>query len=459
MGENRILVVDDDANMRGMLTTALSRISDYSVREADCGEAAIEKIREDEPDLVISDMKMPGMSGLQLLRAVRDIPSQVPFIVCTAYGTIENAVEAMRIGATDYLVKGEIAMLKELEVKVRKALDYKALMDENRNLKAELDKRHRYVGSSRSMEDIDKLVTQIADSQSTILVMGESGTGKELIARAIHSRSRRARNAFIKINCAAMPDTLIESELFGHEKGAFTGAMRRTKGKFELADGGTLLLDEIGEMPLLTQAKLLRVLQEKEINKIGADLPIRVNVRIIATTNRNLKEEVEKGRFREDLFFRLSVIPIVLPPLKQRKEDIPLLVSHFIEKCNEDNGYMVTGISDDALAALSKHDWPGNVRELENCIERAVVLARQGELKVDLFPLTAMPVKHGGAVPVSVGLTIAEMERELIYKSLAACQNNKTKAADMLGISIRTLRNKLNEYEGGSVQDSEGVEG
>jgi DNA-binding NtrC family response regulator len=453
MAESRILVVDDDPNMRGMLTTALSRFSDYQVWEADCGERALDKIREDEPDLVISDMKMPGMTGMQLLKAVREIPSQVPFIVCTAYGTIENAVEAMRIGATDYLVKGEIAMLKELEVKVRKALELKALVDENRELRAELNRRHEYVGSSKPMEDINKLVSQVAESQSTILVMGESGTGKELIARAIHSKSKRARNAFVKINCAAMPDTLIESELFGHEKGAFTGALRRTRGKFELADGGTLLLDEIGEMPILTQAKLLRVLQEKEINKIGAETPIRVDVRIVATTNRNLKEEVEKNRFREDLYFRLNVIPVVLPPLRQRKEDVPLLVDHFIKKCNEDNGYLVSGISQEAIEVLKRHDWPGNVRELENCIERAVVLTRQGILNSDVFHLSGSIKKEGGGL--SAGVTIADMEKELIYKTLESCQNNKTKAADMLAISIRTLRNKLNEYEGkGSGDDS-----
>ncbi|MBL8026274.1 MAG: sigma-54-dependent Fis family transcriptional regulator, partial [Fibrobacteres bacterium] len=381
-------------------------------------------------------------------KAVRDIPSQVPFIMCTAYGTIDNAVEAMKFGANDYLVKGEIAMLKELEVKVRKALDHKALVDENRELRAELNRRHEYVGSSKPMEEINKLVSQVADSQSTILVMGESGTGKELIARAIHSKSRRSRNAFVKINCAAMPDTLIESELFGHEKGAFTGALRRTRGKFELADGGTLLLDEIGEMPIATQAKLLRVLQEKEINKIGAESPIRVDVRIVATTNRNLKEEVEKNRFREDLYFRLNVIPVVLPPLRQRKDDIPLLVEHFIKKCNEDNGYLVSGISPDAIDALKKHDWPGNVRELENCVERAVVLTRQGQITPDVFQLSGTVKKEGGAL--SAGVTIADMEKELIYKTLEACQNNKTRAADMLAISIRTLRNKLNEYEGKS---------
>ncbi|MFH0918936.1 MAG: sigma-54 dependent transcriptional regulator [Fibrobacterota bacterium] len=446
MADYRILVVDDDANMRVMLTTALSRVAAYSVLEADGGERALALIREDEPDCVISDMKMPGMTGLQLLKSVRELPSLVPFIMVTAYGTIENAVDAMHLGANDYLVKGEIAMLKELEVKVKKCLETKELQDENRALREELGRRYQYVGRSKAMDDIHKMVETVAQSASTVLILGESGTGKELVARAIHSGSRRSRGPFIKINCAAMPDTLIESELFGHEKGAFTGAVRRTRGKFELASGGTLLLDEIGEMPMATQAKLLRVLQEKEINKIGAEAPVPVDVRIVATTNRNLREEIEKGRFREDLFFRLNVIPFQLPPLRSRKEDIPLLCDHFIRKFNEENGYAVPGIADDAVALLKSYDWPGNVRELENAIERAVVLTQTHPLSASIFQLFGPLKKEGGGlVP---GVTIAEMEKQLIYKTLEHCQGNKTRVAEMLGISIRTLRNKLNEYEG-----------
>jgi DNA-binding NtrC family response regulator len=371
----------------------------------------------------------------------------VPFIIVTAYGTVQDAVEAMRQGATDYLEKGDPNMLRALEVKVKKCLEIKALQDENRALREQLDKRYEYVGRSKAMDDVNKMVQDVAQSNSTILIQGESGTGKELIARALHMNSKRNKGPFIKINCAAMPDTLIESELFGHEKGSFTGALRRTRGKFELADGGTLLLDEIGEMPQITQAKLLRVLQEKEINKIGAEMPIPVNVRIIATTNRNLREEIGKGRFREDLFFRLNVIPFVLPPLRHRKEDIPVLCEHFIRKYNEQNGYLVAGIEGAALEQLKAYDWPGNVRELENALERAVVLTKNGPLTTGAFHL-AGPAKKEGAGGLRAGVTVAEMEKELIYKTLEYCQGNKSKAAEMLGISIRTLRNKLTEYEG-----------
>jgi transcriptional regulator with PAS, ATPase and Fis domain len=290
-------------------------------------------------------------------------------------------------------------------------------------------------------------VETVAQSNATVLIMGESGTGKELVARAIHFGSKRARSAFIKINCAAIPDTLIESELFGHEKGAFTGALRRSRGKFEVASGGTLLLDEISEMPPFTQAKLLRVLQEREINKIGAELPIPVDVRVVATTNRDLKEEVVKGRFREDLFFRLNVIPVTLPPLRQRKEDIPALTEHFVQKFNEENGFTISGVGPEAMEALTAYDWPGNVRELENAIERASVLVRSGRLEKDNIELTGS-LRKEQAEGLTVGVTIAEMEKQLIYRTLDFCKGNKTKVAEVLGISIRTLRNKLNEYEG-----------
>lgn len=444
---HKIMIVDDDVNMRNMLVTALSRIQGYDLCEKENGERALEYLREDEVDLVISDMKMPGMTGVQLLKSIREMNNPVPFIIITAYGTIENAVDAMRLGATDYLEKGDTSMLKALEVKVKKCLEIKALIDENSALREALDRRYRAVWKSRIMEDIHKKVETVAQSNATVLVMGESGTGKELVARAIHFGSKRARGAFIKINCAAIPDTLIESELFGHEKGAFTGALRRSRGKFEVASGGTLLLDEISEMPPFTQAKLLRVLQEREINKIGAELPIPVDVRVIATTNRDLKEEVVKGRFREDLFFRLNVIPVTLPPLRHRKEDIPALAEHFVQKFNEENGFAISGVAPEAMEALTAYDWPGNVRELENAIERASVLVRSGRLEKDNIELTGS-LRKEQAGGLTVGVTIAEMEKQLIYKTLDFCKGNKTRVAEVLGISIRTLRNKLNEYEG-----------
>ncbi|OGJ90904.1 MAG: hypothetical protein A2268_09685 [Candidatus Raymondbacteria bacterium RifOxyA12_full_50_37] len=453
MKSYRILIVDDDINMRTMLSTAIGRMAaGYRILEADSGEKACDLLKEEEVDLILSDMKMAGMSGVELLRKIRDDGSTTPFIIVTAYGTIENAVEAMRLGATDYLEKGETTMLKALEIKVIKCLQIKEIQDENKALREEQFKRYSYVGKNRAMDEINKLVITVAQSNSTVLITGESGTGKELIARGIHLNSKRNRLPFIKINCAAMPDTLIESELFGHEKGSFTGALRKTRGKFELADGGTILLDEIGEMPLMTQAKLLRVLQEKEINKIGAELPIPVDVRIVATTNRELKSEIAKGKFREDLYFRLNVIPIHLPPLRQRKDDIPLLVDHFIRTFNEENGLMVTGIADNALKALKEYDWAGNVRELENAIERAVVLTRTGILQPEVFTLTES-LRTGGTNAIVPGTTIAEMEKQLIYKTLEYYKNNKTKVAEILGISIRTLRNKLNEYEGVAIEN------
>ena len=451
---HRIMIVDDDPNMRNMLVTALSRVQGYDLCEAENGERALERLKDDEVDLVISDMKMPGMTGVQLLKAIRESGNSVPFIILTAYGTIENAVEAVRLGATDYLEKGETFMLKALEVKVKKCLEIKALLDENLALREALDRRYRYIWKSRIMEEINKKVETVAQSNSTVLIMGESGTGKELVARAIHFGSRRSKGPFIKINCAAIPDTLIESELFGHEKGAFTGALRRSRGKFEIAHNGTLLLDEISEMPQAVQAKLLRVLQEKEINKIGAELPIPVDVRVIATTNRDLKEEVVKGKFREDLFFRLNVIPLSIPPLRLRKDDIPPLIEHFIRKFNEENNFSVTGVSPEALETLMAYDWPGNVRELENTLERAAVMARNGTLGRESIELTGA-LRKAPADGLDVGSTIAEMEKRLILKTLDAYKGNKTKVTEILGISIRTLRNKLNEYAGRSADRPE----
>jgi transcriptional regulator with PAS, ATPase and Fis domain len=297
------------------------------------------------------------------------------------------------------------------------------------------------------MEEVKEMITSVAESRSTILITGESGTGKELAARSIHFQSRRSNGPFVKVNCAALPDGLIESELFGHEKGAFTGAIKQKKGMFESATGGTLLLDEIGEMPLAAQAKLLRVLQEREVHKVGGDEPIAVDVRVIATTNRSLEKEIAEGRFREDLFYRLNVIHIDLPPLREKKNDITELASFFIRKFNDENGFSVTGLGDGCLALLEKHQWPGNVRELENAIERAVVLTRTGMISPELFQFRASSIQQKDTDTIQAGLTVAEMERRLIYRTLEECDQNRTKAADMLGISIRTLRNKLNEYE------------
>jgi DNA-binding NtrC family response regulator len=343
-----------------------------------------------------------------------------------------------------------------LEQAVRQNLEIRTLKRENRNLKDQLQQKYESVGNSRIMKEIAETVDTVARSRSTVLITGESGTGKELVARAIHFRSPRREQPFIKLNCAAMPDGLIESELFGHEKGAFTGALRQSKGKFELAHGGTLLLDEIGEMPMPMQAKLLRVLQEREIDKVGAEVPIPVDVRIIATTNRDLEKHVRESKFREDLYYRLNVVPIKLPPLRERREDIPLLVDHFIAKYSTENGFLIQGIEEKALKKLTEYEWPGNIRELENNLERGVVLTKRGKISAHIFNLEHIRPGEDDRLDTAsapVGITVAEIEKRMIYKALETYNGNKTRAADVLGISIRTLRNKLKEYESGNKEE------
>lgn len=447
MERKKILVVDDDSLFRGSIVEVLSR-KGYSVDEANRGEQALSIFSEGAYDLVISDMKMPGMSGIEMIEQMRTIDRDVPALIVTAFGDIDSAVEAMKKGANDYLQKSN-DLITELEFNVERLLEFRSLLVENKRLRTTLKKQFSYVGDSRKMRDVRALVEKVASSRSTVLVSGESGTGKELVARSIHYLSSRSHGPFVKVNCAALPEGLIESELFGHEKGAFTGAIRRKQGKFELASGGTLLLDEIGEMPFPVQAKLLRVLQEREINKVGGEEPVEVDVRIVATTNRDLEKEVAKGNFREDLFYRLNVFHVKLPPLKERRDDIDALVEHFIEKYNEENGFSVDGVEDGAMSSLREHDWPGNIRELENTIERAVVLTRSGKLQSSsLLLYGSLREKEGAGNMLKAGMTVAEAERLLIFQTLESCGQNRTRAAEMLDISVRTLRNKLNEYEG-----------
>lgn len=440
-----ILVVDDDELFRESIVETLGRLG-HVVESVNDGPAACSAVAPGALDLIISDMKMPGMSGIELLERIKKTDPDVPFLIVTAFGAVETAVDAMDKGAFSFIQKGP-TLSRQLEVVVNRALQYRRLFKENRQLKSVLQNRWKFIGSGSAMDAVKEMIASVAESRSTILITGESGTGKELAARAIHFQSRRNNGPFVKINCAALPDGLIESELFGHEKGAFTGAIKQKKGMFEAATGGTLLLDEIGEMPLAAQAKLLRVLQEREVHKVGGDEPIMVDVRVVATTNRPLEKEIAEGRFREDLYYRLDVIHIDLPPLRERKEDIPELVSFFIEKFNDENGFNVNGIHENCLPLLEKHQWPGNVRELENAVERAVVLTRNGMISSDLFQFRESALLQKDADTIQAGLTVAEMERRLIYRTLEACDQNRTKAADMLGISIRTLRNKLNEYE------------
>jgi DNA-binding NtrC family response regulator len=453
MEKKRILVVDDNQLFRESIVETLSRLG-YEIEAAHDGYMALKFVSDQHFDLVISDMKMPGMTGVELLEKIKAKDPDLPFLIITAYGAIETAVDAMKKGAYDFLQKSD-NLIRELELTVERTLQYQSLVVENKKLRNALNTKWSFIGNNQAMNDIRSLVKSVAESRSTVLITGESGTGKELIARAIHYQSKRCNGPFIKVNCAALPEGLIESELFGHEKGAFTGAIKQKKGMFEAASGGSLLLDEIGEMPLLAQAKLLRVLQEREIHKVGGDDPIEVDVRVIATTNRDLDAQVNDGLFREDLFYRLNVFHVQLPPLRERKDDIPEIAGYFIKKFNEENGFSVDGFDDKCVTILSNYGWPGNIRELENAIERAVVLTRTGLVKSDVFKLRSNTTgDNAGNNSFQVGLTVAEMEKQLIYKTLDHCNQNRTKASEILGISIRTLRNKLNEYEGLSVSEN-----
>ncbi len=451
----RILIADDEALMRDMAGESLRRRG-HEVTLARNATEALEKF-DDAFQLVLSDYKMPGMTGLDFLKKIRERKSDVPFIIMTAHGTVQVAVEAMRHSAWDFLEKPFDPEV--LELTVERALEVHGLRRENRRLREALDERFHIVGSSQTLKSVQQLISQVAPTRTTVLVQGESGTGKELVARALHDGSPRRDKPFVKVNCAALPESLFESELFGHEKGAFTGALRSQRGKFELADGGTLLLDEVSEMPLSMQAKLLRVLQEREIPKIGSETEIPVDVRIVCSTNRDLAKEVEAGRFRADLFYRLNVIRIEVPPLRSRKDDIPQLAGWFLQRYNHENGFSVSGLSESALSDLRAHDWPGNVRELENTIQRAVVLTQKGEVASGTLGLSrersisspkreAAPSQSTAELDPRETVTISEMERRMIFAALESLGGNRTRAAERLGISIRTLRNKLREYRG-----------
>ncbi len=445
--KHRILIVDDESIVRAFISEVLIRMG-YAPLAAESGEKALEYLNRGEFDVVITDFKMPGISGIELLKQTLALWPDCRVIIITAFGTIEQAVGAMKIGAHDYITKP--ISPDHLEMVVSKALEYKTLKLENRILRREISEKYSFeniVGKAASMRKVYELIERAAPADSTILISGESGTGKELVARAIHYNSPRAGGPFVKMNCAALPEGLIESELFGHEKGAFTGAIRSTRGRFELADGGTLLLDEISEIPPSLQAKLLRVLQEKEFERIGSGQSIKTNVRVIATSNRDLKDEIANGNFRDDLYYRLNVIPIDLPPLRQRQEDIPLLCEYFLSKYGQKMGIPAKTLTEKTLEMLLAYSWPGNVRELENVIERATVISRNQELRPSDFPPEVASgvseVIKGG---LDVGLSIDNAEKMLILKTLKAHGGNKSKAAEVLGISTRTLRNKLQEY-------------
>ncbi len=447
-----ILITDDDQAHRTMLKANLSQAG-YRIIEAADGDE-VSAILDTEPiDLILLDLKMKRLQGMETLALLQQQNSQVPVIIITAFSSVESAVKAMKRGAFDYITKP--IDIEELKLMITRALGYEELKAENRNLKEQLREQFsitKIIGSSPVMQELFKTISLVAPSDATILITGESGTGKELIANALFENSLRREHAFIKINCAALHENLLESELFGHQKGAFTGALEQRRGRFELAHKGTLFLDEIGDMTLATQAKVLRVLQEGEFERLGASQSIKVDVRIIAATNRDLAAMVEAGTFRQDLFFRLSVVPVSLPTLRERRSDIPDLARHFLKRYREKNRKDIKGIHPQALNLLMRYNWPGNIRELENCIERAVVLGlgeeiTPRELPPGVAPADILSPNSQPAGENNRGPTLRDMEREMIRNTLEETGHNKSKTAKILGIARQTLLNKLKEYD------------
>jgi DNA-binding NtrC family response regulator len=448
MSAQRILVVDDEDNARRAISTILGE-EGYEVAEAANGEEALSRLAEFSPAAVLTDVRMPKMDGLTFLKKAREQGSDATFIIMTAFGSVETAVEAMRAGAENYLLKPLDA--NALLVVLGKALEKRALSREAETLREQVRQRtrfHNIIGESPLLQAVYDMVRRAASTRATVLILGESGTGKELIAQAIHQESQRRDKPFIKVHCAALSENLLESELFGHEKGAFTGAMARREGRFELADGGTLFLDEIGEISPSVQVKLLRVLQQREFERVGGTQTLKVDVRIVAATHRDLTAEVKAGKFREDLYYRLNVVAVTLPPLRERKSDVPALVNHFLEKYSDSYGKDVRGLAPGTLQALLSYDWPGNIRELENAIERAVVLAPGSELTTDDLPPVLRGPRPNGSSPSSLipGATLAQIEREAILRTLEMVGGSTTRAAEILGISVRKVQYRLKEY-------------
>jgi len=438
-----ILVVDDERVMRDSLSEWL-REDGYEVVAVEDGVQALNKVRAERWDVLLVDLKMPGMDGIEVLREVKKFDPDIPVIIMTAYATVDSAVTAMKEGAYDYIVKPFNP--EEIGLAIRKIIAFQDLLKENIYLRQELEKKYAFmdiIGKSHKMQEVLALVKTVAKSNSTILIEGESGTGKELVARAIHNSSLRSEGPFVAVSCAALPESLLESELFGHEKGAFTGAIARKKGRFELANNGTLFLDEIGDISPKTQVGLLRILEEKEFRRVGGTEVIKTDVRIISATNKDLKKLVEQEIFREDLYYRINVVSIQLPPLRERKQDIPLLVQHFLKKYCLENKKDLDGLSEEASRLLMKYDWPGNVRELENIIERAVVVAKGNIILPDDLPL--LPSSEGRLEPTS-DMSLQELEREHIVRVLQSNDWNITKTAKKLGIDRNTLSSKIKKY-------------
>jgi len=446
MNETTILIVDDDKVTRRTLTMALE--DDYDVVSAASGKEALEILSADGIDLVLSDLDMPGMSGLELLEQINRLESPPPVIFITGQGTIETAVQAMKLGAYDYVSKP--VNLDRLMLLITKTLENKNLREENVRLKQQLKESRpsvELIGSAPAMKKVIELAMQVAPTKASVLIEGESGTGKELITNLIHYHSPVAHGPFVKVNCSAFAEGVLESELFGHEKGAFTGAISAKKGRFELADGGTLFLDEVGEMPPSIQVKLLRFLQEKTFERVGGSKTLKVTVRIISATNKNLEELVKEGKFRDDLYYRLRVVKFEVPPLRKRSEDIPALVDSYIRKFSDLHGIPISGISEEAMAAIRAYNWPGNVRELVNCIESCVVMSTGKTIDLASLPeyLTYKTIDADNEM-VEGGL-LQELERKAIAETMAETGGDKTKAARILGIGLRTLYRKIVKYD------------
>jgi len=452
-----LLVADDDPGLRESLERTLTR-EGYRVVLASDGRAALERVQAGGVDLIVTDLRMPGLTGLELLRAAKAIMPDVDVILLTAFGTVEEAVKAMKDGAYDFLTK---PFRREQLIKlVDKALERRDLIEQNKALKKQLEDiraKGQMIGSSPAYRRMLSLVEQIADSSATILIQGESGAGKELVARTIHERSSRRAGPFVAVNCAALPENLLESELFGYEKGAFTGAAGRKEGRFELANGGTLFLDEVADLSLVTQPKILRVLQEGEFERLGATRTIQVDVRILSATNQDLVEMVKEKRFREDLYYRLNVITVRVPPLRERHEDVRVLAQHYLRVYAAKNGRKLEGFSNEALERLESYAWPGNVRELENLIERMVLLARKDRIDAEDLPEEIAGVKRPprDAILELVGTPLAEIEQRLLDETLRITGGNKTQAAKLLGIDVRTVARKLERRED---DDGEGTD-
>jgi len=454
VAQRTILVADDDASIRSLLKELLSD-EGYSVVEATTGNEVVEKVKDTNPDLVIMDVRMPELDGIEALSKLKVSSPKTSVLIMTAFGSSNNAIRAMELGAFDYITKP--FELDKISHTVKRVIEYRDLTSEVQVLRDEISslvQTERIVGNSPAMQEVYKTVGKVAKADATVLITGESGTGKELVAEALHYNSNRRSGPIVKVSCAALPETLLEAELFGHEKGSFTGAMTQRRGRFEMADKGTIFLDEIGEMSLPMQTKLLRVLQERKIERVGSSLPIKVDIRIICATNKDLQRQVEQQKFRDDLFYRLNVINIHMPPLRDRKEDIPALVEHFLAKHRYSATAQPAAISEEALKRLMEYDWPGNVRELENVVERAVVLSRGQIITSRELPFgdhEAGEHEEDGGDEVSVEKSffkksVAQFEKDLIMKALRDATGNRSKAAEMLGIYRRLLYAKIKEY-------------